>query len=91
VRGCVALERGPLVYAIETADLRGGVDLESVAIPDGAVPRDQPLDGLPGADVGLRVDAVVGGSKAEVDAIPYLAWANRGPGGMRVWIPRAHS
>jgi DUF1680 family protein len=21
-------------------------------------------------------------------AIPYYAWANRGPGAMRVWIPR---
>jgi DUF1680 family protein len=65
--------------------------IEAVAIPDGAVPRDQPLDELPRADVGLRVDAVVGGTPAEVDAIPYFAWANRGPGGMRVWIPRAHS
>jgi DUF1680 family protein len=26
-----------------------------------------------------------------VQAIPYFAWANRGPGGMRVWIPRADS
>ena len=22
-------------------------------------------------------------------AVPYYAWANRGPGKMRVWIPRA--
>jgi DUF1680 family protein len=21
-------------------------------------------------------------------AVPYYAWANRGPGAMRVWIPR---
>ena len=40
VRGCVALERGPLVYAIESADLPPGVELEDVAIPDGAAPRD---------------------------------------------------
>jgi DUF1680 family protein len=25
----------------------------------------------------------------ELTAIPYYAWANRGPGAMRVWIPRA--
>jgi uncharacterized protein len=24
----------------------------------------------------------------EIRAVPYLAWANRGPGAMRVWIPR---
>ena len=24
-------------------------------------------------------------------AVPYYAWANRGPGAMRVWIPRADS
>jgi DUF1680 family protein len=24
----------------------------------------------------------------ELTAIPYYAWANRGPGTMRVWIPR---
>jgi len=23
-----------------------------------------------------------------LNAIPYYAWANRGPGAMRVWIPR---
>jgi len=27
------------------------------------------------------------GTPVEVRAIPYYAWANRGPGGMRVWIP----
>ena len=25
----------------------------------------------------------------ELTAIPYYAWANREPGAMRVWIPRA--
>jgi uncharacterized protein len=25
----------------------------------------------------------------EIPAIPYFAWANREPGPMRVWIPRA--
>ena len=36
VRGCVALERGPLVYCIETADLPDGVDLEDVYLVAGA-------------------------------------------------------
>jgi hypothetical protein len=25
----------------------------------------------------------------ELTAIPYYAWANRGAGAMRVWVPRA--
>jgi hypothetical protein len=25
----------------------------------------------------------------EVTAVPYFAWANRGVGPMRVWLPRA--
>ena len=38
VRGCVALERGPLVYCVESADLPPGTELETVAlIPDGAL------------------------------------------------------
>ena len=28
VRGCVAIERGPIVYCVESADLPAGVDLE---------------------------------------------------------------
>ena len=27
--------------------------------------------------------------RAELTAIPYYAWANRAPGAMRVWVPRA--
>ena len=96
VRGCVALERGPLVYAIESADLPAGVELEDVAIPDGATPRDAALRDAAGPQiapsiVGLTVDATAAGTPIELAAIPYFAWANRGVGGMRVWIPRAES
>ncbi len=34
VRGCVALERGPLVYAVEDADLPSGASVESLEIED---------------------------------------------------------
>ena len=27
--------------------------------------------------------------RVELSAIPYFAWANRSPGAMRVWVPRA--
>jgi DUF1680 family protein len=43
VRGSVAIERGPLVYAVEEADLPDGVALERVE----AIPSDQPSLALP--------------------------------------------
>ena len=30
-----------------------------------------------------------GGAPARLLAVPYFAWANRGQGGMRVWLPRS--
>ena len=52
VRGCVALERGPIVYCIEQHDLPAGVDLADVAVDPSADPVDSgpvaQLGGLPG-------------------------------------------
>jgi hypothetical protein len=91
VRGCVALERGPLVYAFESADLPPGVELEDVAISDGATPRDASRSDLGPSIVGLTTAAIAAGTPIELAAIPYFAWANRGVGGMRVWIPETGS
>jgi DUF1680 family protein len=30
------------------------------------------------------------GEPLEVLAVPYFAWANRGPGEMAVWLPTEH-
>ncbi len=107
-RGCVAIERGPLVYCLEQPD-HPGVRLADLEIDAGA-----PLAAAWEAD---RLDgvAVVRAHGREIDtgawqqrlyrplgsappaarrpialtAIPYYAWANREPGAMRVWIPRA--
>ena len=103
IRGCVALERGPLVYCLETADLPGGTDLEDLEIDTAVEP--QPVLGreTPGADVGLRVqlrrrgspDSAEGTDDAAdpapivAEAGPYLAWANRAVEAMRVWVPAA--
>jgi hypothetical protein len=108
VRGCVALERGPIVYCFEQTDLAAGADLADVALPMDAAPADSDplgqLGGVPGVSVEGVVRDVEGWRRAEyVDvreaprnggatparllAIPYFAWANRGDGGMRVWLP----
>jgi hypothetical protein len=91
IRGCIAFERGPLVYAIESADLPAGVELEDVTIPDGAMLRDAPRPDLGPSIVGLTTAAIAAGTPVELAAIPYFGWANRGVGGMRVWIPEAGS
>ena len=88
VRGAVALERGPLVYAIETADLPAGIELEGVAVPLQARPRAIPRPDLEPGLVGLEVDASAPTS-IQVAAIPYYMWGNRTSGAMRVWIPTA--
>jgi DUF1680 family protein len=116
VRGSVALERGPLVYAVETVDLPAGVEVEGLAIdPSHPVvdrPRPEVSEGavglqaqgvyhrpddagwpykpaIPGAAVDSADAAEPSDERTQIDAVPYFAWANRGPGGMRVWIPRA--
>jgi uncharacterized protein len=99
VRGCVAVARGPLVYAVEQADLPAGVTLEDVRI----VPTGQLTAGrLPDIPVTLTAEGAVerAGSgelypatveiatePIELTAIPYFLWGNRDPGPMRVWIP----
>ena len=58
VRGCVALERGPIVYCVEEHDLPAGVDLAAVAVDPAADPVDSgpvaQLGGLPGRGAGGR-------------------------------------
>jgi uncharacterized protein len=109
IRGCVALERGPLVYCFESADLPAGAVLEDVCVEPAAVPIPEPRPDLLDGAVGLAIRATrpalhdhrwpyeesshdpAAPSSApirEIRAVPYLAWANRGPGAMRVWIPR---
>jgi len=79
VRGCLAVERGPEVLALESVDLGAHVD-EAVLAP-GTVPVER--DGVVRIPVALRT----GGEPVEVALVPYHEWAERGPSTMRVWIP----
>ncbi|MBO0774903.1 MAG: glycoside hydrolase family 127 protein [Actinobacteria bacterium] len=121
VRGCVAFERGPLVYCLESVDQPGlppaaslaevaagrgpvsvseldvaGHRVSALAIP-GLVVHGPGADGWPyhsqpgrlseaGPPPAGRPPATVAG-QAVLRAIPYYAWANRGPATMRVWLP----
>jgi DUF1680 family protein len=104
VRGCVALERGPLVYAVEQADQQANVD-DLHLLPSASVVAshdDELLDGVTvlttrgragtGHRSGWPFSADAGdqvGDEVDVVAVPYYAWANREIGAMRVWLPRA--
>ncbi len=106
VRGCLALERGPLVYCFEGVD-HPRLNLKSTQLnPEGPfeiVPWPDRLGGV----VALRARGwyfaaddwfgqlyVTRGSlrvrshEADLVAIPYFAWANRGVEQMRVWLPQ---
>jgi DUF1680 family protein len=91
VRGCVAVERGPLVYCVESADLPPETELEDLIWDGGrepvAVERTDLGEPVVGVEVPLaRRDRTAG--PFSVGAIPYYLWANRRAGAMRVWLPR---
>jgi uncharacterized protein len=81
VRGCIALERGPLVYAAEQAD-------HSVPVDDLRIDASGPLGSGHRPDLLGGVTVVSArGDGTELTLVPYCAWANRGAAPMRVWIP----
>lgn len=100
----VAVQRGPVVYCVESADLQG-VALERVALRRGTVPAPVPteiaghrvlalettLALLPPSDPDALYEDVPDAPLGTLPArlIPYFAWGNRGPSEMSVWIPLA--
>jgi len=77
-RGRVALQRGPVVYAVEGVD--NGDRVFILVLPDAAA-----LDVEFRPDLLNGVAVIKGGG---IVAVPYYSWANRGPGQMLVWLPR---
>ncbi|MFI6479249.1 glycoside hydrolase family 127 protein [Nonomuraea sp. NPDC050663] len=103
LRGCAAIERGPLVYCFEQADQ----DVEDLALVEDAQLRTVPAE-LPGIgrtvliETGaLRVAEASRGlpysphhhlatsTGTTATAVPYFQWDNRDGGAMRVWVPLA--
>lgn len=103
-RGRVALMRGPVVYCVEGPDLPGGQVHDLVLPDDSALTSAFQRDLLSGVQTvsgrALRIRQIAeaqrdGKSKnlpvteeVEFTAIPYYAWAHRGPSEMTVWLPR---
>ncbi|MBG0565835.1 glycoside hydrolase family 127 protein [Actinoplanes sp. NEAU-A11] len=96
VRGCVAIERGPVVYCVESVDLPAHVSLDALRL-DPAVPLSESAEGVVAscrivspADQEWPYPAPsreAGARSADVILRPYHGWAGRGPSTMRVWIP----
>jgi DUF1680 family protein len=102
VRGCVAVQRGPLVLCAESADFVDGQDVSTITVDPTLAPVDlgwseqpAPVAEVRGADLHLpTADWPYGGEivtgvalATTVRLLPYYAWANRGPATMRVWLP----
>jgi len=94
-QGRVALQRGPLVYAAEWPDNPGGHVRNLLLSDDTPLTSEFRSNLLGGVQVvNGRSTSLAYNDRNEVEqheqpftAIPYYAWANRGPGEMAVWIP----
>ncbi|GAB2607652.1 glycoside hydrolase family 127 protein [Kribbella endophytica] len=85
VRGCVAIERGPLVYCFEQID-QSGVVLDAAAVVTGELVETERADLLGGITTVAVPARRRDGVETTLTAIPYYAWANRSVGPMTVWI-----
>jgi DUF1680 family protein len=93
LRGCAAVEVGPLVMCAESTDQEEGVSLDEVQVDTSLAPevvavrgrRTKPVDDdwpYHSHRVSTeRPDPVV------VPLLPYHRWARRGPSTMRIWLP----
>ncbi len=92
-RGRVALQRGPIVYCAEWPDNPGGHVRNLVVASDAKLSTEFRPSLLNGVEVVTgKATALAEGKDGVVvtpesfTAIPYYAWANRGPGEMEVWL-----
>jgi DUF1680 family protein len=77
-RGKLALEYGPIVYAVESFDNSDDFENLSIAPDDTFEVRWQPE----------LLGGVTTITNQQLTAIPYYAWSNRGIGKMKVWLPK---
>lgn len=94
-RGLVELERGPIVYCLEWPDNDKDFNSLYVSDTDSVSTWSSDLNGIYKLNIkGSKATTDKSGSataaSADIVAIPYYAWDNRGSkGGMEIWIPRS--
>jgi DUF1680 family protein len=101
VRGCAAVERGPVVYCVEQVDLPAGVAIDDLVVSVNVRPRER-VDSGPGEAPVLEIAGHVRESDSDlyrpagpgatssaitIPAVPFATWGNRAHGAMRVWLP----
>lgn len=100
IQGCVAIQRGPIVYCFEGADNDG--DILSLAIDDASEMEVEAfnaelLSGVARIKVGAFRQEIPEGlyttkklqeTACTAYAIPYYSWGNRGINEMRVWMTK---
>jgi DUF1680 family protein len=94
--GKVVLQRGPIVYCLEWPDHHDG-QVMNLLLPDSSALTSEYRSGLLGGVTIIkgkifryqygRYEKSLGRREQDFMAIPYFAWAHRGPGEMTVWIP----
>jgi DUF1680 family protein len=79
-KGCIAIQRGPLVYCFEEADNGKGVS-EIKIVPDVEMTSSMEED-----ELGQYMSITAWTPEKNAIAIPYYLWSNRGVGEMAVWV-----
>jgi len=103
VRGCVAVERGPLVMALESVDVPAAASVNELRVDATRPPRvvdgrvvvrcrrlsahDQDWPYSARTDERQEPRPDQAVELGDVPLVAYHAWANRGPSTMRVWLP----
>lgn len=82
VRGCRAIEAGPVVLCLESVALPAGTDLHEVQLAP-----DSPLESPGGTCARVGLVHLADGSEVAAELRPYHQWGERGPTQMRVWVP----
>jgi DUF1680 family protein len=99
----VAVKRGPLVYCLESVDLRAEQQLSDIIVPSDIKLQQKPFKIDNGNVMALEGDVRLlqhnswsgvlykelndSTQTVRVKWIPYYAWANRGKSDMSVWLP----
>lgn len=100
-RNHVAIQRGPVVYCLESVDLPDSLRITDIAINPARILKPVYMDDLLGGVTVLEGKATViktlewdcrlyqpiDSSSICIRLIPYYAWSNRGVSEMTVWLP----